>query len=175
MVALMATKGLEDFRRNSLTGLARVGIDLRIVHVARPDNAADTLDPVISAAGAVPHSFAEFGGVSAGAMPPHYVDYGTEPFITVNWEKVRYIRWSMPTLMSAGLPIPCGISTPSQKFFRSPSRPRACGGFRRCCAGDFCPHDHPISRWNCSTPCFGSTTAGRLKRRSSTSRICWTR
>jgi hypothetical protein len=93
IVALMATKGLEDFLQNSLTGLARVGIDLRIVHVARPDNAADTLDPVISAAGAVPHSFAEFGGVSAGSMPPHYVDYGTEPFITVNWEKVRYIRW----------------------------------------------------------------------------------
>src|SRR4051812_17165948 len=92
IVALVATKGLEDFLENSLTGLARVGIDPRIVHVARPDNAADTIDPIVLKAGAVVHSFAEFGQPS-NTMPESYVDYGTEPFIAVNWQKVRYIRW----------------------------------------------------------------------------------
>ena len=93
IVALVATKGLEDFLENSLTGLARVGIDPRIVHVARPDNAAETIDPIVLKAGAVVHSFTEFGQSSQHAMPERYVDYGTEPFIAVNWEKVRYIRW----------------------------------------------------------------------------------
>ncbi|CAN7427555.1 putative nucleotide-diphospho-sugar transferase [Bradyrhizobium sp. LjRoot220] len=93
IVALVATKGLEDFLENSLTGLARVGVDPRIVHVARPDNAADTIDPIVLNAGAVVHSFGEFGQSSPNAMPERYVDYGTEPFIAVNWEKVRYIRW----------------------------------------------------------------------------------
>jgi hypothetical protein len=26
-------------------------------------------------------------------MPERYVDCGTEPFIAINWHKVRYIRW----------------------------------------------------------------------------------
>jgi hypothetical protein len=93
IVALVATKGLEDFLENSLAGLTRVGVDPRIVHVARPDNAAETIDPIILKVGAVVHSFAEFGQPSPNAMPERYVDYGTEPFIAVNWEKVRYIRW----------------------------------------------------------------------------------
>jgi hypothetical protein len=93
IIALLATKGLEDFLQNSLTGLARVGVDPRIVHVARPDNAAHTLDPIIREAGAAVHSFVEFGHVSPGATPERYVDYGTEPFIAINWHKVRYIRW----------------------------------------------------------------------------------
>jgi len=93
IVALLATKGLEDFLQNSLTGPARVGVDPRIVHVARPDNAAHTLDPIIREAGVAVHSFVEFGHVSPDAMPERYVDYGTEPFIAINWHKVRYIRW----------------------------------------------------------------------------------
>jgi hypothetical protein len=93
IVALVATKGLEDFLKNSLAGLTRIGVDPRIVHVARPDNAADTIDPIVAGAGALVHSFAEFGQPSPVAMPEHYVDYGTEPFIAVNWEKVRYLRW----------------------------------------------------------------------------------
>ena len=93
IVALVATKGLEDFLENSLTGLARVGVDPRIVHVARPDNAADTIDPIVRKAGAVVHSFLEFGQSSPDAMPDRYADYGTEPFIAVNWAKVRYLRW----------------------------------------------------------------------------------
>ena len=93
IVALVATKGLEDFLENSLTGLARVGVDPAIVHLARPDNAADTIDPIILKAGAVVHSFAEFGQPSPSAMPESYANYGTQPFIAVNWEKVRYIRW----------------------------------------------------------------------------------
>lgn len=93
IVALVATKGLEDFLQNSLTGLARVGVDPRIIHVARPYNAADTIDPIALKAGAVIHSFTEFGQASPDAMPERYVDYGTEPFIAVNWQKVRYIRW----------------------------------------------------------------------------------
>src|SRR4051794_4256983 len=93
IVALVATKGLEDFLKNSLTGLVRVGVDPAIVHVARPDNAADTIDPIVLETGAVVHSFAEFGRPSPDAMPERYADYGTEPFIAINWEKVRYIRW----------------------------------------------------------------------------------
>jgi nucleotide-diphospho-sugar transferase len=93
IISLVATRGLEDFLKNSLTGLARVGVDPQIVHVARPDNAADTIDPIIHEAGAVVHAFAEFGEPSPGAAPERYVDYGTDPFIAVNWEKVRYIRW----------------------------------------------------------------------------------
>jgi hypothetical protein len=93
IVALLATKGLEDFLKNSLTGLTRVGIDPRIVHVARPDNASEAIDPIVLKAGAVVHSFMEFGQSSPDAMPDRYVDYGTESFIAVNWEKVRYIRW----------------------------------------------------------------------------------
>src|SRR5436190_23506847 len=93
IIALVATKGLEDFLENSLTGLTRVGVDPRIVHVARPDNAADTIDPIILKAGAVVHSFMEFCQASPDAMPQNYVEYGTGPFIAVNWEKVRYIRW----------------------------------------------------------------------------------
>lgn len=93
IVALVATRGLEDFLDNSLAGLARVGVDPRIVHVARPDNAAGTIDPVVLRSGAVVHSFSEFDRAFPGAMPEHYADYGTEPFIAVNWTKVRYLRW----------------------------------------------------------------------------------
>jgi len=93
IVALVATKGLEEFLKNSLTGLVRVGVDPAIIHVARPDNAADAIDPIVLDTGAVVHSFADFSRPSPDAMPERYADYGTEPFIAVNWEKVRYIRW----------------------------------------------------------------------------------
>jgi hypothetical protein len=93
IVALVATKGVEDFLLNALTGLTRAGVDPRIIHVARPDNAADEIDPVIVNAGAVVHSFAECSPSSLKALPDGYVDYGTEAFIAINWEKVRYIRW----------------------------------------------------------------------------------
>ena len=93
VIALVATRGLEEFLANSLAGLKRVGIDPRIVHVARPDNAADTIDPIATDAGAIIHPFAEFNAPSADLMPLAYVDYGTGPFVAVCWEKVRYIRW----------------------------------------------------------------------------------
>lgn len=94
IVALLATQGLEDFLQNALIGLTRVGVDPRIVHVARPDNAADTIDPIVTGAGAEVHSFADFDPPSvAVAMPNSYVDYGTEAFIAINWSKVRYLRW----------------------------------------------------------------------------------
>ena len=93
IVALVATKGLAAFLENSLTGLTRVGVDPRIVHVARPDNAAETIDPIVLKAGAAVHSFEEFGQSPRRTIPEGYVDYGTEPFIAINWEKVRYIRW----------------------------------------------------------------------------------
>jgi hypothetical protein len=93
IVALVASKGLEDFLENSLTGLQRVGVDPRIVHVARPENAADTIDPIVRKAGAVVDSFELFGQSLPNAMLDHYADYGTELFIAINWEKVRYIRW----------------------------------------------------------------------------------
>src|SRR5512140_2731072 len=93
IVALVATKGVEDFLLNALTGLTRAGIDSRIIHVARPDNAADEIDRIIADAGAMVHSFADFSPSSLEAWPDGYVDYGTEAFIAINWEKVRYIRW----------------------------------------------------------------------------------
>jgi hypothetical protein len=93
IVALVATKGVEDFLLNALTGLTRAGVDPRIIHVARPDNATAEIDPVIVNAGAVLHSFADFNPSSPEALPDGYVDYGTDAFIAINWEKVRYIRW----------------------------------------------------------------------------------
>jgi Nucleotide-diphospho-sugar transferase len=93
IIALVATKGVADFLLNALTGLTRAGIDPRIVHVARPDNAADEIDPILAEAGAVTHPFSDFVSSALDALPEHYVDYGTEPFIEINWEKVRYIRW----------------------------------------------------------------------------------
>lgn len=93
IVALLATRGLEDFLQNALMGLARVGVDPRIIHVARPDNAADRIDPIVAGAGAEVHSFADFDPPSVAAMPNCYVDYGTEAFIAINWSKVRYLRW----------------------------------------------------------------------------------
>ena len=93
VVALVATKGVEDFLENSLKGLVRVGIDPRIIHVARPLNAAETIDPIILKAGAVAHSFSEFCRPSIIATPEHYANYGTEPFVAVVWEKIRYVRW----------------------------------------------------------------------------------
>ncbi len=93
IIALVASKGVADFLLNALTGLTRAGIDPRIVHVARPDNAADEIDPILAEAGAVTHPFSDFGSSALGALPEHYVDYGTESFIEINWEKVRYIRW----------------------------------------------------------------------------------
>ena len=93
IVALVATSGVEDFLENSLLGLARAGIDPRIVHVARPDNAAATVDPLILKARTIRHSFAEFSAGRPRTMPDQYVDYGTAPFVAINWEKVRYIHW----------------------------------------------------------------------------------
>jgi hypothetical protein len=93
IVALLATRGLEDFLQNALIGLTRVGVDPRIIHVARPDNAADSIDPIVAGAGAELHSFTDFDPPSAAAMPNGYADYGTEAFIAINWSKVRYLRW----------------------------------------------------------------------------------
>ena len=61
--------------------------------VARPENAAETVDAIVAAAGAIGHSFAEFSQAPSDLMPDDYVDYGSEPFILINWEKVRFIRW----------------------------------------------------------------------------------
>jgi hypothetical protein len=65
------------------------------------------------------HSFAEFGQPSPAAMPERYVDYGTEPFIAVNWRRSCYIRWLLDRyrhVVYADLDVgwlgdPCGIST----------------------------------------------------------------
>lgn len=92
IVALVASQGLEDFLQNSLTGLTRAGVDPKIVHVARPANAADMIDPIVLRFGAVAHSFSEFDQ-SVGALPDRYSDYGTDPFIEINWAKVHYLRW----------------------------------------------------------------------------------
>ena len=121
IVALVATKGLEDFLENSLTGLSRVGVDPRIVHVARPDNAADTIDPIVLKAGAVVDSFAAFGQPLPVAIPITMPitersrlsrSIGRRSAISAGcW--IAIAMSSTRTSMSAGSPIPCGTSTPS--------------------------------------------------------------
>jgi hypothetical protein len=93
IVAMLATLGTEDFLQNALLGLAKAGIDSNIVHVARPDNAGEVIDPILSRAGAHPFSLDRFCDPSADLMPQGYVEYGTQAFIAINWAKVRYLRW----------------------------------------------------------------------------------
>jgi len=93
IVALLATRGVEDFLQNALLGLAGAGINPRIVHVARPDSAGDAIDPVIRAAGAHVVSFSRFCDPSPDFTSEGYVEYGTPAFISINWAKVRYLRW----------------------------------------------------------------------------------
>src|SRR5438045_9513508 len=92
IVALLATPGMLDFLENALISLTRVGGAARIVHVARPDNAADA-DRILERFGAVAHPFDQFNGRLGRSVPAGYVEYGTEPFIAINWVKVRYLRW----------------------------------------------------------------------------------
>ncbi|HWE72430.1 MAG TPA: putative nucleotide-diphospho-sugar transferase [Stellaceae bacterium] len=93
IVALLATAGVEDFLKNALLGLVNVGIDPRIVYVARPDSAADAIDPIVGAAGGQVVSFTSFCEPSSDFMSDDYVEYGTPAFISINWAKVRYLRW----------------------------------------------------------------------------------
>ena len=93
IVALLATRGVEDFLQNALLGLAGAGINPRIVHVARPDSAGDAIDPVIRAAGAHVVSFSRFCDPSPDFTSEGYVEYGIPAFISINWAKVRYLRW----------------------------------------------------------------------------------
>jgi hypothetical protein len=93
IVALVVTKGMSDFLSNSLSGLMRVGIDPRTIHVARPDNAADEVDPILRRADVNIHSFSEFSQSSVGASSDTYANYGTRTFIDVNWSKVYYLLW----------------------------------------------------------------------------------
>jgi hypothetical protein len=53
--------------------------------ISRADKAAATIDAVIEKADAITHSFAEFGAARPDATPQHYVEYGTGPFISINW------------------------------------------------------------------------------------------
>lgn len=93
IVALLVTRGLEDFLRNALIGLTHAGVDPRIIHVARPDNAGVQIDPIVVSAGAEVHSFADFDPPSVSTTLNRYADFGTEAFIAINWSKVRYLRW----------------------------------------------------------------------------------
>jgi hypothetical protein len=93
IIAMLATLGVEDFLQNALLGLAAAGIDPRIVHLARPDNAGEAIDPILEKAGAYALSFTRFCDPSPELMPERYVEYGTEAFLAINWAKVRYLRW----------------------------------------------------------------------------------
>jgi Nucleotide-diphospho-sugar transferase len=93
IVAMLATLGVEEFLQNALRGIEAAGIDPRIVHVARPDNASDVIDPILGSVGAQAISFTRFCDPSPDLAPHAYVEYGTEPFISINWAKVRYLRW----------------------------------------------------------------------------------
>jgi hypothetical protein len=61
--------------------------------VARPDSAGDAIDPIIDAAGAHAVSFSRFCSPSSDFNAAGYVEYGTPAFISINWAKVRYLRW----------------------------------------------------------------------------------
>ena len=93
IIAMLATLGVEGFLQNALMGVANAGIDGRIVHVARPDNAADAIDPIVARMGAQIVPFESFCDTSSLATTSEYSDYGTEAFRSINWTKVRYLRW----------------------------------------------------------------------------------
>jgi Nucleotide-diphospho-sugar transferase len=95
IVCMLATAGVEDFLQNALLGLERAGIDRRIVYVARPDSASDTIDPILRTAAAQSVSFGSFCEPSPEFVSGDYVEYGTPAFASINWTKVRYLRWLM--------------------------------------------------------------------------------
>ena len=145
IIALVITKGMSDFLSNALLGMTRVGIDPRIIHVARPDHASDEVDPILRAAGVQIHSFAEFAQSSVGATSDAYANYGTRTFIEINWSKVYYLLWllkdhdhvvyadvdvgwianPLPYLLSVANLFPLAFQTESQPCFP----PMLCWGF----------------------------------------------
>jgi hypothetical protein len=153
IIALVVTKGMGDFLSNALSGMTRVGIDPRTIHVARPDNASGEIDPILSAAGVRIHSFYEFSQSAVAATSNAYADYGTRTFIEINWCKVHYLRWllkrhdhvvyadvdvgwiadPLPYLRSVSKFFPMAFQTESQPRFP----PVLCWGFlslKRCFA-----------------------------------------
>jgi hypothetical protein len=93
IVCMVATAGVEDFLQNALLGIERAGIDPRIVHVARPDSTSETIDPILRRAAAQSVSFASFCEPAPEFAASGYVEYGTPAFISINWAKVRFLRW----------------------------------------------------------------------------------
>jgi hypothetical protein len=145
IIALVVTKGMSDFLSNALSGMMRIGIDPRIIHVARPDTASDEVDPILSAAGAKIHSFYEFSPPAVAVTSDAYANYGTKTFIEINWSKVYYILWllkrydhvvyadvdvgwiadPLPYLRSVSTLFPLAFQTESQPHFP----PVLCWGF----------------------------------------------
>jgi hypothetical protein len=93
IVAMIATSGTEDFLQTALLGLAAAGIDPRIVYVARPDIAGEEIDPLLRRAGAHGIPFTMFCDAPPESMPQRYAQYGSPEFVSINWTKVRYLRW----------------------------------------------------------------------------------
>jgi len=93
IVAMIATSGTEEFLQNALLGLTAAGIDPHIVYVARPDNAGHVIDPILRNAGAHGIPFTMFCDAPLASMPQQYAPYGTPDFVSINWTKVRYLRW----------------------------------------------------------------------------------
>jgi hypothetical protein len=79
-ILLVATKGLAHFVENCLIGIRSCGIDLGIVQVVIPRNAAAELLPLLTSFGAKGRFCEDILGEAAGAFPDRYVEYGTDAF-----------------------------------------------------------------------------------------------
>src|SRR5438445_2779112 len=91
IVAMIATQGVEDFLQNALLSLQASGIDTRIVHVARPDNGGELIDPILRRFGAHAISLDGFCDVPVDSFPRQYAEYGSREFVAINWAKLRYL------------------------------------------------------------------------------------
>lgn len=100
-------------------------------------------------------------------MPERYVDYGTEPFIGINWARVRYVRWLSDQyrhVVYADLDVgwladPLWYLNAIAKVFPLAFQTEALRRFPPvCCVGDSCPRGRRRSRFSYSTPCCRITT-----------------
>lgn len=76
-LAVMATRGMEDFLENSLHSAARCGFDMRHVHVFHSQEVAPTVDRLAERFGLTAHEF-KLGEVAGRTMG--YRPYGTREF-----------------------------------------------------------------------------------------------
>ncbi len=113
-------------------------------------------------------------------MPERYVDYGTEPFVAINWHKVRYIRWLLDHyrhVVYADLDVvadPLWYLNAIAKVFPFAFQAEALRRFLPVLCWDSCPRGRRRSRFSYSTPRC-SYDARSAEAPLSTNRIRWMR